>query len=159
MVLFDPCLLGLFCVCCILSLLFNYSGPVLSLCLHSCYFGLSWPIPLLMGFLRPFLPSWASSVHSNYTFTWAFANYFGLLRPNFQILYFWGSWALYQPLTYLLHYFWPSLAYSYFPYCPWVYYLFLWAPFLAFFETHLLFFRPMIHYSCHSGFMVFFPIY
>ena len=38
---------------------------------------------------------------------------------------------------------------------------FLWTPLgpLAFFEAHLLFSRPMIHYSCHSGIMVFFPIY
>ena len=41
----------------------NYSDPILSLGLHSCYFEPSWPIPLLTGFLGPFLSSWASSAH------------------------------------------------------------------------------------------------
>ena len=125
----------------------NYRDPVLSLGLHSCYFGLSWPIPLLTGFLGPFLPSWASSAHSNFAFPWVFANFFELPWPNYHILYFWSSWALHQSFTHLLHYFGPSLAHSCFPYCPWVYYFFLWASLgpLAFFEAHLLFFRPIIH--------------
>ena len=67
----------------------------------------------LLGHPRPISFPWASSVHSNYTFTWAFANYFGLLRPNFHILYFWGSWAIYQPLTYFITsgLLWPILTF------------------------------------------------
>ena len=71
----------------------NYSDPVLSLGLHSCYFGLSRPILLLMGFLGPFLPPWAFSTHSNSTFPCAFTNSFELPRSNYHILYFWSSWA------------------------------------------------------------------
>ena len=67
----------------------------------------------LLGHPRPISFPWASSVHSNYTFTWAFANYFGLLWPNFHILYFWGSWAIYQPLTYFITsgLLWPILTF------------------------------------------------
>ena len=70
-------------------------------------------IPFLTSFLGPFLPSWASSAHSNSTSPWAFANSFDLSRPNYHILYFWGSWAFHQPLTHLIYYFgpfWPILA-------------------------------------------------
>ena len=68
-------------------LLLSYKSPVLLLGLHSYYFGLSQPIPLLIGFLGPFLPSWAFSVHflswaflvhSNSASPWAFTNSFRL---------------------------------------------------------------------------------
>ena len=46
-------------------------------------------------------------------------------------------------------------------YYPWVYYFFLWASLgpLASFEAHLSFYGLMIHYSYHSGLMVFLLIY
>ena len=40
-----------------------YNNPVWSLDLYSCYFGLSWPITLLVGSFGPFLSPWASSTH------------------------------------------------------------------------------------------------
>jgi len=66
----------------------------------------------LLGHLRPIFFPWASSAHSNSAFPWVFANSFGFPRPNYHILYLWGSWAFHQPLTYLLHYFGPTLAHS-----------------------------------------------
>ena len=63
MVLFDQCLLGLFWACCMfisqLVTMTQYSHWIYT----SCYFGLSWPITLLVGSFGPFLPPWASSAH------------------------------------------------------------------------------------------------
>ena len=52
-------------------------------------------------------------------------------------------------------------THAHFPKVPWVYYFFLQAPLgpLASFEAHLSFYRLMIHYSYHSGLMVFLLIY
>ena len=45
----------------------------------------------LLGHPRPIFFPWASLAPSNSAFPWAFANSFGLPRPNYHILYFWGS--------------------------------------------------------------------
>ena len=88
MVLFDQCLLGLFWACCMfisqLVTMTQYSHWIYT----SCYFGLSWPITLLVGSFGPFLPPWASLAHSlslgilgpfsNSAFTWVFTNSFRL---------------------------------------------------------------------------------
>ena len=72
-------------------LLLNSSSPVLSLGLYLCYFGLPWPISSLSSSFGPFFffghPQpisfpWASLAHSNSSFSWAFAKYFGLPRPK-----------------------------------------------------------------------------
>ena len=102
----------------------GYNEPVWSLDLYSCYFELSWSITLLMGSFGPFLSSWASSAHllslgilgpfSNSAFPCAFTNFFGLPWSNYHILHPWSSWVFHQPLTFLLHYFRPTVAHSYF---------------------------------------------
>ena len=102
----------------------GYNDPIWSLDLYSCYFGLSWPITLLMGSFGLFLSPWASLVHllslgilspfSNSTFPWVFTNSFGFPWPNYRILHPWGLWAFYQSLTFLLHYFRPAMTHSYF---------------------------------------------
>ena len=101
----------------------GYNVLVWSLGLYLCYFGLSWPITLLVGFFGPFLSPWASWAHllslgifgpfSNSAFPWVFTNSFGLLWPNYHILHPWDSWAFHQPLTFLIHYFKPTVAHSY----------------------------------------------
>ena len=102
----------------------GYNDPIWSLDLYSCYFGLSWPITLLMGSFGLFLSPWASLVHllslgilspfSNSTFPWVFTNSFGFPWPNYLILHHWGSWVFYQSLTFLFHYFRFAIANSYF---------------------------------------------
>ena len=102
----------------------GYNDLVWSLNLYSCYFGLSWPIALLVGSFGPFLSPWASSAHllslgilgpfSNFAFPWVFTNSFGLSWPNYRILHPWGSWAFHQPFTFLLHYYGLAVAHSYF---------------------------------------------
>ena len=105
-------------------LLIGFNDPVWSLDLYSCYFGLPWPITLLVSPFGPFLSPWASLAHllslgilcpfSNSTFSWAFTNSFKLPWPNYLILHSWVSWAFHQPLDFLLHYFEPAVTYSYF---------------------------------------------
>ena len=120
-VLFDPCLLGLFWTYC---MLFFHLIIVTQNChwvhIHATS-GFLDPFHCLWASLahffllrhpRPISFPWASSAHSNFAFPWAFANSFGLPRLNYHILCFWGSWALHQPLTHLLHYFGHSLAHS-----------------------------------------------
>ena len=101
----------------------NYSDPALSLGLHSCYLGFLDLFHCLRAssvhfFLFkhpwPIFFHWASLAHSNSAFPLACANSFELPRPNYHILYLWGSWAFHQPLTHLLHYIEPVLAHSYF---------------------------------------------
>ena len=102
----------------------GYNDPIWSLDLYSCYFGLSWPITLLMGSFGLFLSPWASLVHllslgilspfSNSTFPWVFTNSFGFPWPNYLILHHWGSWVFHQPLTFLLYYFGFVVAHYYF---------------------------------------------
>ena len=120
MVLFDPCLLGLFgpTVCSFLN------DSIWLLDLYWGYFGLSQSITLLVGSFVPFLSSWVSLAHllslgilgpfSNSTFSWAFTNSFRLPWPNYLIFHLGGSWAFHQPLTFLLHYLGFVAAHSYF---------------------------------------------
>ena len=117
--------------------------------------------------LRPPWPisfSWASSAHFNSTFLWAFANSFELPRPNYHILYFWGSWTCHQPFTFLPHYLGLTGTHSYFStsQCPWVYYF----SFSGLLQAHLLssrpiylLYRPMTPCSCHLGLAVSLSIY
>ena len=120
-VLLDPCLLGFFWVCC---MLFFYLIPVAQYYHWACIHAISGFLDpfyclraslahfLLLGHLQPISFPQASSAHSNSAFSWAFAKSFGIFRPNYHILYFWGSWASHQPLTQLIHYFRSSLAHS-----------------------------------------------
>ena len=71
--------------------LLSSSSPVLSLGLYSRCFGLLWPISSLWGFLGPFYSFWhprlvsfpqASPAHSNPSFLWGFAKFFGLPLPK-----------------------------------------------------------------------------
>ena len=119
----------------------------------------------------PFLSLWASLAHllslgilnpfSNSAFPWVFTNSFELPWSKYLILHSWGSWAFHQSLTFLLHYFGPAVTYSCFSTSHNAH------GFTTFFsgllQAHLLSLRPisllygsMIHYSCHSGLMVFF---
>ena len=118
----------------------------------------------LLGHPQPISFPWASSAHSNSAFLWVFAKSFGLSRPNYYILHLWGLWVFHQPFTHLIHCFEPL--------CP-ILTCFLshimpmsllllplgFSRLVASFDAHLLFFRPMIYYSCHSGLMVFLLIY
>ena len=154
MVLLGLCLLCFFWACCMLSLLLKYSGLVLSLGLHSCFFGLFNPFHclrvslanfFLLGHPRPISFPRASLAHSNSIFPCVFAKSFGLFRPNYYILHLWGLWVFHQPFTHLIHCFEPicpilacflshimlvSLLLSFLgssrPTC------FLWAPFIIF---------------------------
>ena len=103
-----------------------------------------------------------SLAHSNSTFPWVFAKSCGLPRPNYHILYFWGWWASHQSLTHLIHCLgplWPILA------CFLSHIMPMGLLFLslgssrpvASSKAHLLFSRPMIHYSCYLGLMIFSP--
>ena len=119
-VLFGLCLLASFGPAACSSL----NDSIWSLDLYSYYFGLSWPITLLVGSFVPFLSSWASLAHllslgilgpfSNFAFPWAFTNSFRLPWSNYRILYPWGSCAFHKPLTFLFHYLGPTVAHFYF---------------------------------------------
>ena len=123
---------------------------------HSIASGLPWPI----------LSFWASSAHSNSLFPWTFVESFGLPRwpklPYPLLLGFMGFPSTPYSLNSLLR---ASLAHSHLLSISYDVHgftsSFFWTPFgpLAFFEAHLLLSRPMIHYSCYSGLMVFFSIY
>ena len=95
----------------------------------------------------------------------AFLQSFGLSRsklPYPLLSWFMGFPSTPYSLNSLLHAFLAHSCLLSFSYNAHVFTTsFLWTPLgpLAFFEAHLLFSRPMIHYSCHSGIMVFFPIY
>ena len=150
----------------------GYNDPKWSLGLYSCYFGLSWPITFV-GSFGPFLSPWASLAHllslgvfnpfSNSAFPWAFNNSFGLPYPNYHILHPWGLWAFHQPLTFLIHYFGRVVAHS----CSSTSHNthefttsfsgLLWAHLLSS-RLICLLYKPMTHYSCHSGLMGFLSI-
>ena len=94
-----------------LPLLLKYSGLVLSLGLHSCFFGLFNPFHclrvslanfFLLGHPRPISFPRASLAHSNSIFPCVFAKSFGLFRPNYYILHLWGLWVFHQPFTHLI---------------------------------------------------------
>ena len=120
-VLLDSCLLGFFWACCMLFFylilvaqyyhwasihaILGFLDPFYCLQASSAHF-------LLLGHPEPISFPQASSAHSNSAFLLAFAKSFGLSRPIYHILYFWGSWASHQPLTQLIHYFGSSLAHS-----------------------------------------------
>ena len=110
-VLFDLCLLCLFWAYCkFLSQLLTmtqyghwiYTHATLGFfdllhCLwaslaHFFLLGHPWPI----SFLRHPRPI------SNSAFLWAFTNSFGFPWPNYLIFHPWGSWASYQPRTFLI---------------------------------------------------------
>ena len=89
MLLLNLCLLGLFWVC---LALFSYSIHIAQC---SCWVNSH----TILGILGPFhffghpwptLFLWASLAHSILTFPWAFTTCFGLLQPNYHILYFRG---------------------------------------------------------------------
>ena len=100
---------------------------------------------------------------SNSAFPWAFINSFGLSWSNYHILHPWGSLAFYQPLTFLIHYFGPAMAYSYSSTshnahgCITSFSRLLWAHLLSS-RPICLFYGPMTHYSCHLGLMGFLSI-
>ena len=153
-------------------LLFNSSSPVLSLGLYSCCFGLPWPISSLLSSLDPFYSfgqpwpisfPWASSAHSNPSFPWAFAKSFG--PPRSKLPYPLLSRLIgFSTNPYLLNSFiWVPSAHS----CllsishnahrfTTSFFGFLWVCLLslsplAFFKALLLFYKPMVHYSCHPA--------
>jgi len=95
---FGLCSLDLLWACRGLSLLLNSCNLVLLLGLFSYYFWLPWPVLFL----------WASLAHSNPSFPWAFAKSFGLLQPNYYILYFRGLLA-FLPTPLLILFFGPFL--------------------------------------------------
>ena len=73
----------------------------------------------ILGFLNPFYsfghprPTsffWASLVHSILKFPWAFTKIFGLPRPNYHILYFWGLLA-FAPTPFTNSFLWAPPTY------------------------------------------------
>ena len=128
---------------------------------HSIAYGLPWRISSFLDILSPFLflghPRSILIMHSH-EFLLTLLGFPGPIVISFTF----GVHRL--SINLLLTYFitsgllWPIIA---FHTAHKFITFFFWAPLgpLAFFEAHLLFFRPMIHYSCHSSFMVFFPIY
>ena len=115
-VLFDPYLLGLFWACC---MLFFHLITVTPYCHWAC-------IHAILGFLDPFYCLWASSAHffllghsrpililHFHMFLLTLLSFPGLITISFTF----GVHELFhQSLTYLLHYFRPSLAHSCFPF-------------------------------------------
>ena len=100
-VLFDPCLLGLFWTCCILFFhLITMTQHCHWVCIHATW--VSSIHSIAYGLPRPIFFPWSSLAHSNSTFSWAFACSFGLPLLNYHILYLWGSWAFHQLLTYFI---------------------------------------------------------
>ena len=119
---------------------------------HYIAYGPLWPISFSLGILGPF---------SNFAFPWAFTNSFGLPWPNYLILHSWDLWAFHQPLVFLLYYFGPAVVHSCFSTSHNAHEFT--TSFSGLLQAHLLssrpiflLFGPMIHYSCHSGLMVFF---
>ena len=110
---------------------------------------------LSLGILSPF---------SNSTFSWVFTNSFRLSWPNYIILHPWGSWAFHQPLTFftciISDLLWPILTFLHHILPIGLLLLSLRAPLSPFASSRLiyLFYGPMIHYSCHLGLMVFYPL-
>ena len=136
------------------------------------YGHLGFCITLLVGSFVPFISSWASLAHllslgflgpfSNSMFSWDFTNSFWLPWSNYLILHPWGSWICHQPLTFFAcitsGLLWPILTFLH-HILPIGLLLFSLRAFLGPFASSrpiCLFYGPMIHYSCHSGLMVFF---
>ena len=162
MLSFDLCWLGLFWACCTLSF---YSVPVAQ------YYCWAWTHAVL-GFLGPFyslghllavsFPR-ASLAHSNPSFLWGFAKFFGLPLPKLPYPLLSGFIGFSTNPIYLVPYFGllkPIFACFPFLIMPMGLLLLFRAPLgpLAFYEALSLFYKPMDHYSCHSGLMVFFSI-
>ena len=151
----------------------GYNDAIWSLGLYLCYFGISWPITLLVGSFGPFLSPWASLAHllslgvfnpfSNPVFPWAFNNSFGLPWSNYHILHPWGLWAFHQPFTFLIHYFGRVVAHSYSSISHNAHRFtasfsrLLWAHLLSL-KLICLLYGPLTHYSCHSGLIGFLSI-
>ena len=122
---------------------------------HYIACGLIWPISFTLGIVSPF---------SNSAFPWASTNSFGFPWPNYHIFHHWGSWAFHQPLIFVIHYFGPTVAHSYFSTSHNTHEFT--TSFSGLLKAHLLSLRPiyllygpMIHCSCHSGLMVFLLIH
>ena len=174
MLLFNLCLMSLFWACYMLSFcsipiaqhyhwtsthaVLGFLGPFHRFRASLAHF-------ILLGILDPFHflghPRPIPILHSH----GLFLSLLGFSDPNCHILYFWGLWA-FPPTPYLLNsLLWASLAHSCllsishnahrfttsFSRLIWVHLLSL--------RPFCYFFRPMVHYSCHSGLMVFFSIY
>ena len=112
MLLLNLCLLGLFWVC---LALFSYSIHIAQC---SCWVNSH----TILGFLGPFhsfghpwptLFLWASLAHSILTFPWAFTTCFGLLQPNYHILYFRGL-LTFAPTPFTKSFLWASPNHFYF---------------------------------------------
>jgi len=123
------------------------------LCPNYFPFGYPWPICF----------PWASSnLFSNSAFPWAFTNSFGLPWSNYLILHSWGSWAFHQSLTFFTYItsnlLWPILTFLHHILAMGLLLLSLWAPLGPFASSRsiCLFYRHMIHYSCHLGLMIFY---
>ena len=160
--LFDPILLGLF-----------------GLAIYSYPIGSVWPLVLLLHYLRalvshllplghpwPICFPWASlAFFPNFEFSWVFTNFFGLPRPNYLISYPWDSWTCYQPLTFFacitLGLLWPIFIFLYHILPMDLLLLSFWVPLNPFASSRLicLFHRPVIHYSCRLGLMIFLSFY
>ena len=114
-ILFDPCLLGLFWTCCMLLFYLILAAQYIIIGLAFMLFRAFLIHSIAYGLPRPIYSFWASSAHSNSTFLWVLANSFGLPRPNYHILYFWGSWAFHQPFTYFTTsgLLWPILTFHF----------------------------------------------
>ena len=98
----------------------GHNDLVWSLDLHSCYFGLSEPITLLVGSFVPFISSWASLAHflilHSHEVLLTLLGFFGPITLSFIL----GAHGLSinpllgQPLTFLLHYLRLAVTHSYF---------------------------------------------
>ena len=136
----------------------GYNDPVWSFGLYSCYFGLSWPITLLVGSFGPFLYPWASLKHFLILHSHGFLlTLLGFPNPivlsfilgarglsiNPLLFYFITSGLLWLILTFLHHIMLMSLLLLS----------------LGSSRPIYLLYRPMIHCFCHLGLMVFLSIH
>ena len=160
--LFDPSLLGLF-------------GPATYSSLNDSIWSFGLCITLLVSSFVPFIFSWAFLANllslgffgpfPNSVFLWAFTNSFGLPWSNYLILYPWDSWTCHQPLTFFARItsglLWPILTFLHHILPMSLLLLSFQAPLGPFVSSRpiCLFHRPVIHYSCRLGLMVFLSTY
>ena len=140
------------------------NGPVWSLVLLLHHWRA--PVSHLFSFRSscPICFPWASFA-LNFAFPWAFIEFFGFSQPNHIILYPWGSWACYQPLTFFTFITLGLFSLFHIIYCPWFALFF----FSLSFHAPLSSFIPLrpiclshglvIHYFCRLGLMGFLSIY
>ena len=164
MLLFNLYLPGFFWACCMLSFCsilviqhYHRASSHAVLCIFGPFHS--------FGHSQPVSSPWASLTHSNSSFSWVFAKSFGLPQPilPYPLL----SGLVEKPMNpYLLNsLLWASLAHSCILSISHNAHRFttsfselLWAR-LPSLRPFCYFIRPINHYSCHLGLMVFFSIY